>query len=926
MAKQSPAKVVGIILAVVVGLLIIAGVTLKIMFPPAKLKAMTMPHIEKALGRDVELERISLAVFPYLGVKMHGLEIANTGREGFSKGPFVKLDAFILKVKVMPLFQRRLEISEILLNGPEILVETDKKGSFNFDDLAIMAQDTTKTEKSEEEKAPAAPALPVPLALEKFAIEEGTVIYHDRKGGMKLGLGEINERVDFSIDKELKDIKTTGELVVNKISFYSKDVPKPFAGLVLTFNHDLDINLVDGICTINEMKASLQKIYIALTGKVTDFNQTPKLDLALKTEKLDIADILAEIPVEMAPEIAKTDGSGSLQIDIAVSGALDSAGPDINGTLALNNGIVNYTDLPQKITDMNADIAFTTNSLNISTFGLKMGKNPVNLTAKVDNFASPVVDAALNAKVKLDDIKNIIEIPEGNDISGLIDADITAQGEVDPNDPAKIKVDGSVKLDNVRVVTPAVTKPVVCNGSVDLSNTRIAEKITIGIGKSSMKLTADLVDYLSLVLPDSTKNYPRPRLKFAVTSPYLNTNEFLPKPPEGAPAKKAGAESTPPQEPGLLLAAPLPGIDMQGTISNNHVIYESMELHKVSANYKCINDIIDLSLRARLFDGTFSHNLDANAQNIEDLKIKSAMDISNIQISQLIATFKGYLEGDNKLFAELRKLDESLSGKINLNTDLVTSGGTSQELTDNLNGSVLARLNDGKIEKGAILEGITRVVDKFYAMGPVEFQDMKVEATIDNGKVFLKDLDMASSFGDWYAEGTIGFDASLDIALSNRLTKRHSKPVAKMEGEARGAAKKGLQAAAGAAGLSQYVDAGSVVDGFGSYLDKDGRATLELGIKGTVAKPSFTAPKLVRFSGGKKQDKKPQELIADKMKEELEKKKKEAEELARKQIEEQKRKAQELAAKKKAEAAKKAKEEAKKAEKKVEEKAKDAAG
>ncbi|MBD3345552.1 MAG: AsmA family protein [Chitinivibrionales bacterium] len=932
MAKKSPAKIIGIILVIIVVLLVAAGVTLKIMFPPSKLKAMTMPHIEKALGRDVEIERIGLAVFPYLGVKIRNLQIANTQREGFSDEPFVTLEGFIVKVKVLPLLKRDLQIDEIILTSPHILVETDHTGSFNFDDLAVVAKDTTKEEKPEKEKPEGAGGIPVPLVMEKFIIDDGSVIYHDRKSNMKVGLGKINQRVDVSADKGLKDIKTTGELTMKEISFYSKDVPKPITDLVVTFNHDLVADLVEGTLTINEIKASLQEIYIAMTGKVTNFNQTPTLDLAIKTEKLDLANILAEVPVAMVPEIAKTKGSGSLRLDVAVKGELDSAGPDINGTLVLNNGEINYTELPQKISDMNANIAFNANSLNISKLHLMLGANPVDLKAQVENFASPVVDAALNAKVNLDDIKNIIKLPEGNDLGGMITADVQAKGQVDPNDPTKLAVNGDVELQKVRVVTPAVVQPVLLNGSLDFSNDKIAQKLAVDIGKSSMNLTAQLKDYLALAIPDTSKNYPRPMLTFDLNSPYLNTNEILPASEEKETSEDAPEEKSSTQEPGLLLASPLPNLDMKGTITNDHMIYQEMDLRNVKVAYQCINDIIDMTVQANLFGGSFTQDMNANVQNIENPQIENKLSIDGIQVGELITAFKGYLDNGNVLFGELKKLDESLSGKIALNGDLTTHGGTQQELTDNLNGELTARLKDGKIERGSIFEGLTKVVDKFYNLGAIDFRKMKLTVAIADRLVHLKNFDLNSSYGDWLAEGSIGFNSSLDITLKNYLTKKHSKPVAKMENAATGAAKKGLQAAAKASGLAQYVDPGSVVDDFGTYLDEQGRATLKIQITGTVSKPKFSSPTLVRYdSGGKKQEQKPREQIKEKLQDEINQKKKEAEELAKKKLEEQRRnveaqkkKAAEEAARKKAEAEAKAREEAKKAEQKAKEEAKDA--
>ena len=65
-------KIVGIILGVILVALIASVLTLWVMFSPEKLKALIIPQVEKALGRDVTLEKASLSFFPVIGVNLSG--------------------------------------------------------------------------------------------------------------------------------------------------------------------------------------------------------------------------------------------------------------------------------------------------------------------------------------------------------------------------------------------------------------------------------------------------------------------------------------------------------------------------------------------------------------------------------------------------------------------------------------------------------------------------------------------------------------------------------------------------------------------------------------------------------------------------------------------------------------------------------------
>ena len=68
-------KIVGIILGVILVALIASVLTLWVMFSPEKLKALIIPQVEKALGRDVTLEKASLS-FSVIGVNLSGLKIS----------------------------------------------------------------------------------------------------------------------------------------------------------------------------------------------------------------------------------------------------------------------------------------------------------------------------------------------------------------------------------------------------------------------------------------------------------------------------------------------------------------------------------------------------------------------------------------------------------------------------------------------------------------------------------------------------------------------------------------------------------------------------------------------------------------------------------------------------------------------------------
>ena len=142
--KKSPLKIVLVIIAILAVLVAGSIGALYVLLPPSKIVALIVPEAEKALGRKVSLAKAGISLYPTLGVSLSGLAVANTGRDGFSSEPFIQVEKFSVGIAVMSLFTGTPEITSIIITRPQIRVEVDKTGAFNFDDLAVMAVDSTK--------------------------------------------------------------------------------------------------------------------------------------------------------------------------------------------------------------------------------------------------------------------------------------------------------------------------------------------------------------------------------------------------------------------------------------------------------------------------------------------------------------------------------------------------------------------------------------------------------------------------------------------------------------------------------------------------------------------------------------------------------------------------------------------------------------
>ena len=375
--------------AVIVSALVLIGclgtlIAVKLLVTEKKILAVIVPEVEKAMGRKVTIADAKSMVFPYLGIELSGLTVSNTTREGFKNNDtFIGFEKFLIKVEFMPLLKKQVVIDQIVVKKADLLIETNRDGKFNYDDLKFLteAKDTTKPKAAMET---------FPVKIKKFTIENSRIRYYDGKSGMSVVMNSINDRTDFDMDKSMKKLTTTGELTIEGMEVVTDKKSQPLTDLKLTFNHDIAADLGAETVTIKAISAKFQKIGITLAGDIGQINGDPKLNLKLISDPIGLADIVNEIPKSLSPELAKIKANGVLNLGLDIAGTAKK--PAINGKLNLADGKIQYTDLPQGINDIAMAMQFTENSLNIEKLAMKLGSNPIDIVLKVDDFANPFID------------------------------------------------------------------------------------------------------------------------------------------------------------------------------------------------------------------------------------------------------------------------------------------------------------------------------------------------------------------------------------------------------------------------------------------------------------------------------------------------------------------------------------------------------
>ena len=123
------------LLGAVAVLLVVVAAALPLFFDPNDHKDRIAALASQHAGRDIKIDGdIALSIFPWLGVRLPTVEIGNA--PGFPEPIFAKIDEMQLRVKLLPLFVKRIEMDRLTVRGLTVNLSRRGDGVSNWDDLA----------------------------------------------------------------------------------------------------------------------------------------------------------------------------------------------------------------------------------------------------------------------------------------------------------------------------------------------------------------------------------------------------------------------------------------------------------------------------------------------------------------------------------------------------------------------------------------------------------------------------------------------------------------------------------------------------------------------------------------------------------------------------------------------------------------------
>jgi AsmA protein len=323
-------------------LLITAIIVLPQFIDPNDYKEEIAATVKQKTGLELTINgQLSLSLFPWIGVNVGNITVSQPNvisRSVADVGDFARIEAMDIKVKLKPLFSRKIEVDTILLLKPRIEFVTNTAGKNSLDSLTNASAEApqTNTEANTNTKTIAA------FTLAGINLSDGQIIIDDRQAKTRYDIKQLNVKSGNILSNNTAPLSVSGLIE-------SSENPS----ITLAIDTELSLNQKSLSLNAKNSRISIQQAENRLNAQIKQASYDHKSAFT-RIENTTLSGNVVSIPFTLStPEITADLNKHIAQIP---SISATSLGVDLSGELIIKNW---------------ADLIVATGNLQSNTFNAK---------------------------------------------------------------------------------------------------------------------------------------------------------------------------------------------------------------------------------------------------------------------------------------------------------------------------------------------------------------------------------------------------------------------------------------------------------------------------------------------------------------------------------------------------------------------------
>lgn len=577
------------VIAAIILLLVVTLAALPFIIDPNDYKDEISEQVEKTTGRTLTLQGdIGLSVFPWVALELGPMSLSNA--EGFESDYFAEVEKAEVRIRLLPLLKKQLEMDTIVLDGLVLNLETDAEGRTNWDDLAGAGgeEEQAAAKQAEQTGAPeeAKPALEA-INIAGVQFSNANILWSDKSTDQNFQLRNMSLNTDQLNPGQPSGFKTAFDLISGN--------PEVKAHIKLQSQIMVDMN---------KQQYALDDLDFSIMAESTElpFDQA---ELALK----------ANIAADMAQQQLNIQG---LQIDTNTSKGEQNINASINGELQSQLDSQQHALSKFSLTGTITDPALPGGKADIrlnSDIQANLGEETLSLA----DLAVQVEDMMLNGQLNASKILSDNPAYQGNI-------------QVSPFSLRQLASDMDIELPPMADENTLETVEM-RTGLAGTANSVQLNDLQLKLDQSQLTGSFSIEDFQTLAL------------RFDLNLDEIDADRYLPPPADNA-GQNAGAGSDNNGEGnnnggGELPLEPLRDINAKGTLKIGKLKASGINSRNIVITVDAENGLIRLNpLQADMYEGQYRGNITADARE-DRLKLSLNEKLSGIQAGPLLDDLTG---------------------------------------------------------------------------------------------------------------------------------------------------------------------------------------------------------------------------------------------------------------------------------------------
>jgi uncharacterized protein involved in outer membrane biogenesis len=327
-------------------LLIVAAVAIPYFFKD-KILVKVKETINKDLNAKVDFQDIDISAFrhfPKISVALKGLDVE--GKGDFEGVKLIHTEGLDLALNFWSVWNggNPYEVNSIHLDRPFINVISLADGTANYS--------ITKPKPKSEPTA-------FKLSLEKYTIDNGTLIYDDRGLGFYTALKGVNHNGSGEMTADVYDLTT--ETLIDSLTVNYGGV-KYLSNAKTNLKTIVNADMKNMKFTLKETDAKINDLKMNLEGWTQLKGDDILMNMAFKAPSNNFKDFLSIIPAAYTKNYSDVTASGTFTFDGFVKGTYNSEKappqyPAFKINLAVQNAAFQYPKLPLGASELNTQLS-----------------------------------------------------------------------------------------------------------------------------------------------------------------------------------------------------------------------------------------------------------------------------------------------------------------------------------------------------------------------------------------------------------------------------------------------------------------------------------------------------------------------------------------------------------------------------------------